>query len=177
MPKSKHRRKGKNRARPASQSAPTFDDPELAALLAAAESDGAFDDPDDDPEMAEALAQAEAELADELAAAGEDGDLGPYLGDPPDDEEFGEESGEEMNAAMASLIEVVENQLRANDPPAVAVTLARLVAAGHARDEAVALIGAVLMFELNEMLRSERTYDAASYARKLANLPALPDLG
>jgi hypothetical protein len=169
MPKSKHRRKGKNRARPASLSGPTFDDPELAALLADAETGDAFDDPADDPEMADALAQAEAELADELAAADEDGDLGPYLGDPEDDEE--------MDAAMASLIEVVENQLRANDPPAVAVTLARLLGAGHERDEAVALIGAVLMVELNEMLRSKREYDAASYAGKLANLPALPDLG
>lgn len=31
----------------------------------------------------------------------------------------------------------MENQLRANDPPEVAATLARLIAAGHARDEAV----------------------------------------
>jgi hypothetical protein len=176
MPKSKHRRKGKNRARPASPSGPTSDDPALAALLAEAGPDGAFDDPADDPEMAMALAQAEAELADELAAA-EDGDLGPYFGDAPGDEDFDAESGEGMDAAMASLIEVVENQLRADDPPAVAVTLARLVGAGHERDEAVAQIGAVLMGELNEMLRSGREYDAASYAGKLANLPALPDLG
>jgi hypothetical protein len=172
MPKSKHRRKGKNRARPASPSGPTSDDPALAALLADAATDGAFDDPADDPEMAAALAQAEAELADELAFAAEGDGLGPSLGDP----EF-DELGVGMDAAMGSLIEVVENQLRANDPPVVAVTLARLLAAGHGRDEAVALIGAALMIELNDMLRSGRVYDGASYAAKLASLPALPDLG
>ena len=169
MPKSKHRRKGKNRARAAHLSGPTFDDPTLSDLLADAEMDGAFDDPADDPEMAKALAEAEAELADELAFADEDGDLGPYLGDPEDDEA--------MDAAMAPLIEAVENQLRANDPPAVAAALARLLAGGHARDEAVALIGAALLFELNEVMQSEREFDAARYARNLANLPALPDLG
>ena len=166
MPKSKHRRKGKNRARTASPSGPTFDDPALAALLAEAETAGAFDDPAD-PEMANALAQAEAELADELAAA-EDGDLGPSLGDPEDDDRFERVAG--------SLREVVENQLRANEPPEVAATLARLLAAGHDRDEAVALIGAALMVELNEIMRSEREFDPARYVRNLANLPALPDL-
>ena len=168
MPKSKHRRKGKNRARPASPSGPTSDDPALAALLAAAATDGAFDDPADDPQMATALAQAEAELADELAAADEDGDLGPYLGDSEGDDRFDRVAG--------SLREVVENQLRANEPPEVAATLARLLATGHERDEAVALIGAVLMIELNEIMRSERDFDAISYARNLASLPALPDL-
>src|SRR6185295_2861302 len=108
MPKSKHRRKGKNRARTASLSGPTFDDPALSDLLADAETAGAFDAPADDPEMAKALAQAEAELADELAAA-EDGDLGPSLGDPEDDDRFERVAG--------SLREVVENQLRANEPP------------------------------------------------------------
>jgi len=167
MPKSKHRRKGKNRARPASLAGATSDDPELAGLLADAEADGAFDDPADDPEMAKALARAEAELADELAAAGEDGDLGPFLD--------GSESDEEFDRVAQSLTEAVENQLRANDPPAVAAALARLVAAGQERDEAVALIGAVLMFELNEVMQSEREFDAARYARNLANLPALPE--
>lgn len=164
MPKSKHRRKGKNRPRAALLSGPTFEDPEFAALFADTDSGAAFDESDDDPEMAAALAQAEEELAAEIAAADEDG----YLGDPEDEAEF--------DAAIAPLIEAVENQLRANDPPEVAATLARLLAAGHGRDEAVALIGAVLMVELNEIMRSERVFDAISYARNLANLPALPDL-
>jgi hypothetical protein len=113
--------------------------------------------------MAEALALAEEELAAEIAAADDEDFL-----DPEDEEAFG--------ADMAPLRQVVEDQLRANDPPEVAATLARLVAAGHTRDEAVALIGAALIIELNEIMRSEREYDAARYARNLANLPALPAL-
>ena len=159
MPKSKHRRKGKNRPRAALLSGPTFEDLELAALLADIESDDAADD----PEMVEALAQAEEELATELAAA--------------DDEDFlDSEDDEAFDAALLPLRQVVEDQLRANDPPEVAATLAHLVVAGHARDEAVALIGAALIIELNEIMHSEREFDAARYARNLANLPALPDL-
>ena len=155
MPKSKHRRKGRNRPRAGLLPTSSFD-PELGVLLADAEADEAVDD----PEMAAALALAEEELAAEIAAA-------DFL-DPEEEEAF--------DADMAPLRQVVEDQLRANDPPEVAATLARLVAAGHARDDAVALIGAALMIELNEIMRSEREYDAARYARNLANLPALPAL-
>jgi hypothetical protein len=158
MPKSKHRRKGKNRPRAGLLPASSFD-PEVAELFADAEADEALAD----PEMAEALALAEEELAAEIAAADDEDFL-----DPEDEEAFG--------ADMAPLRQVVEDQLRANDPPEVAATLARLVAAGHARDDAVALIGAALIVELNEIMRSEREYDAARYARNLANLPALPAL-
>jgi hypothetical protein len=137
MPKSKHRRKGRNRPRSAQAPASSVD-PEPSGLFADAEPASALDDPADDPEMAAALALAEAELADELAAADDDGELGPYLGDPDEDGDF---------AAVAGPLL-----------------------------EAVALIGAVLIFELNEVMRSEREFDAIRYARNLANLPALPDL-
>jgi hypothetical protein len=171
MPKSKHRRKGKTRPRAALPSGPTFDDPAFAALLADAESSGAFDDladdHGDDPEMAEALARAEDELAAEISAAADADDLDSFV-DPEDEEGF--------EAAMAPLLQAVEEQVRTNEPPAVAATLARLVAAGHARDEAIALIGAVLMIELNEVMRNEREFDPARYARGLAALPRLPEL-
>jgi hypothetical protein len=151
MPKSKHRRK---RAKAPSAQPPLAEAPDLPEI----ESDLELD-----PEFAAALARAEEELAAEIAAADDEDFL-----DPEDEEAFG--------ADMAPLRQVVEDQLRANDPPEVAATLARLVAAGHARDDAVALIGAALIVELNEIMRSEREYDAARYARNLANLPALPAL-
>jgi len=154
MPRSKHRRK-RPKAPPTHRPSPEWLDlPEI--------------DPALDPDFAAALAQAEEELAAEIAAADEDGDLGPYLGDPDDDDAF--------DAFAGRLLEAVENQVRANDPPEVAATLARLAAAGHDRDEAMAMIGAVLMFELNEVMQSEREFDSARYARRLADLPALPDL-
>jgi hypothetical protein len=156
MPRSKHRRKGKTRSR--------------AAAPDGAGSDGSADlfvddatagDPaDDDADMAEALALAEEELAAELAAADDDLDL--------DDEE--------RDDAVAPLLQAVEEQVRLNEPPAVAATLARLVAEGHARDEAIRLIGAVLMLELNEVMQTNRDFDPALYAARLAALPNLPGL-
>jgi len=151
MPRSKHRRK-RPKAPQTHRPPPEWLD--LPAI-----------DPDLDPDFAAALAQAEEELAAELAAD-ESGELDPDLGDLDDDA---------FDAAAAPLIEAVENQVRANGPPEVAAALARLMAEGHERDDAIGLIGAVLMFELNEVMRSEREFDSARYVRNLANLPALPD--
>jgi|SRR5215510_4528962 len=167
MPKSKHRRKGKTRPRATAVTGPTVDDPEMTALLADAEADGAFDDDaDDDPDFADALAQAEEELAGDLTLE-EASNLDPYL-DPDDEEEFDD--------AIAPLLQAVEEQVRTNEPPEVAATLGRLVAAGHARDEAIGLIGAVLMMELNEVMQNDREFDPARYAARLAALPRLPGL-
>src|SRR5215468_4288248 len=124
MPKSKHRRKGRNRSGAAGPTGPAADEAEMAALLAELDKGGDFERPDDsDPDFEAALAQAEEELAAELAAA--DGDDF----DPEDDADFDD--------TVAPLHQAVEEQVRLNDPPAVAATLARLVAEGHARDEAI----------------------------------------
>ena len=119
--------------------------------------------------MANALAQAEAELAAELAAADDASDLGPYLGDP--ERRRPVRQGRRLSARRWSKTSSAPTNRRRSPP-----RFARLLAAGHDRDEAVALIGAALMVELNEIMRSEREFDPARYARNLANLPALPDL-
>src|SRR5262245_4868072 len=131
MPKSKHRRKGKTRPRAAPLPGLSFQDIPLSELL-----DGGPGDSDDDPDMAEA--QAQDELAAELAAAD--------FGDDGDENDFDDE---DIESATAPLLQAVEEQVRTNEPPEVAATLARLLSAGHARDEAIRLIGAVLMMELN----------------------------
>jgi hypothetical protein len=152
MPKSKHRRK-----RP--KTPPPRLSPESPAVTPA--------DSDLDSDFATALAQAEAELATEIAAADEDGESGPFLD--------GSESDEEFDRVAQSLIEAVEGQLSANDPPEVAATLARLLAAGYDRDRAIAMIGTVMMIEMNEIMRNDRPFDRALYAGRLAALPELPD--
>lgn len=151
MPRSKHRRKRPKAPSPRRPSPEWLDLREIGSAP--------------DPDLAAALAQAEAELAADLAADGDE--LGPYLGDPDEDRDF--------DAVAGSLLTAVEAQVRANDPPEVAATLARLVAAGHVRDQAIAMIGAVLVFELNQVMLSEREFDAARYAGRLAALPQLPD--
>jgi hypothetical protein len=149
MPKSKHRRK-----RPKTH--PHQPSPESLAVTPA----------DTDSDFAAALAQAEAELAAEIAATDEDGEPGHFLD--------GSESDEEFDRVARSLIEAVEAQLSANDPPEVAAALARLLAAGHDRDRAIAMIGTVMMIEMNEVMRNERPFDRALYANRLAALPELP---
>src|SRR5262249_61986672 len=125
MPRSKHRRK-RMKAPPARRP----DGPELPE----AESEIAFD-----PEFEAALAQAEEELAAEIAAA-DLGESGPYLDDDDEDDAA-------FDSAIAPLLQAVEEQVRTNEPPEVAATLARLQSAGHDRDQAISLIGALLMMD------------------------------
>lgn len=76
-------------------------------------------------------------------------------------------------AARTSLYDTVENQVRDGTPPAAAAALARLLAAGHARDDAINLIACALSVEFCEILQHDGTYDEARYS---AHLEALPDL-
>ena len=72
------------------------------------------------------------------------------------------------------LDEIIENQVRDGEPQAARTTLERLLAAGHARDEAIALMGCVLSVELHEILCNETAFDGVRYALNLAALPELP---
>lgn len=86
-----------------------------------------------------------------------------------------DDDGEGVNPeARQLLLDVVDNQLRANDPQETRATYARLIREGHSSDEAKRLIALVLVVEMNEMLRLNRTFDEAGYVAALRNLPTLP---
>ncbi|OGA68792.1 MAG: hypothetical protein A3F77_05180 [Betaproteobacteria bacterium RIFCSPLOWO2_12_FULL_67_28] len=72
------------------------------------------------------------------------------------------------------MFEVIENQLRNNDPPETRKTLERLVGGGRARQEAIRLIACVLATELFTVMKSESPYDNARYIANLRRLPKLP---
>ena len=72
------------------------------------------------------------------------------------------------------MFEVIENQLRNNDPPETRKTLERLVCRGHSRQEAMRLIACVLATELFNVMKSESPYDHARYVANLKRLPELP---
>jgi vacuolar-type H+-ATPase subunit B/Vma2 len=92
---------------------------------------------------------------------------------PPED--AGDVDGDGGNPAVREvLLEVVDNQLRANDPPETRATYDRLMRAGNSSGEAKRLIAIVLIVELNEMLRVERNFDEAGYVAALRALPTLP---
>ena len=72
--------------------------------------------------------------------------------------------------ARQALIEVVENQLRDDDPLETRQTLERLTAAGHSRAKAIGMIAAALLGEMNSMLAAGRVFDRARFKRRLDRL-------
>ena len=76
--------------------------------------------------------------------------------------------------ARAALFEVIENQLRANDPPETRETLDRLMKGGHTREEAMNLIACALVSEIYDVMKSHAPYDNARYVATLKRLPELP---
>lgn len=74
-----------------------------------------------------------------------------------------------------SFLEIVDNQLRANDPPQTKQTLDRLIREGYSENEARRLISCVVAVELSDMLRTEQPFDEARFVLGLSNLPNLPE--
>lgn len=76
--------------------------------------------------------------------------------------------------AEATLIQAIENQLEANDPPAAQATLNKLTLVGYPHDESVRLMALVLAHEIRAMLSENRPFDGEWYDRALRALPELP---
>lgn len=73
-----------------------------------------------------------------------------------------------------AVLEAAEKQIADGEPPETADALERLVNEGYPRDEAVRMIGHVLAVEMFGIMKEERGFDHAGYARALAKLPQLP---
>lgn len=74
----------------------------------------------------------------------------------------------------AIILEVVDNQIRANDPPETKQTYERLLAEGHADEEARRLIGSVVTIEIFGVLKNKEVFNLERFVRSLNNLPQLP---
>ncbi|QQE90993.1 hypothetical protein GKQ51_19970 [Azotobacter chroococcum] len=85
--------------------------------------------------------------------------------EPMDDEAFAEQT----------LIEAIENQIAADDPPAAKATLNKLTLVGYEREESLHLMALVLAHEIAAMLREDRPFDSAWYAQALRALQELPE--
>lgn len=75
-----------------------------------------------------------------------------------------------------AVIQVVDNQLEANDPPEMNQTLTRLVAAGYTEEAAKELLGTVVLAEVFEVLRKGEEFDLERYVAALNRLPDLPQI-
>ncbi len=88
----------------------------------------------------------------------------------PGDEELGYNPH-----AQRAILEVVENQLRDNDPPETRETLARLLREGHTEQQAKKLIAIIAAGEIYHVMKDQREFDQDGYIAALRRLPTLPD--
>lgn len=72
-----------------------------------------------------------------------------------------------------AMMQVVDNQLKANDPPETAQTLERLMAEGCDEDEARNLIACAVV-EIMTATLGGKPYDHERYLKLLARLPTRP---
>ena len=70
----------------------------------------------------------------------------------------------------ATILEVVENQIRASDPPETRQTFERLLTAGYSRKEAVEMIGSALVEEIWGMLHDNKPFDRGRFRGLLEKL-------
>ena len=75
---------------------------------------------------------------------------------------------------QAAIMEVVENQLRNNDPPQTKQTFKRLIETGHSEKEAKRLIGCVFSAEIFDVLKKQEPFNLERFVRGLNKLPTMP---
>lgn len=75
---------------------------------------------------------------------------------------------------QSAIIEVVETQLRNNDPPQTGQTFKRLIEAGHSEKEAKRLIACVVSAEIFDVLKKNEPFNLDRFLKGLNKLPAMP---
>jgi hypothetical protein len=71
----------------------------------------------------------------------------------------------------SAILEVVENQLQANDPPETRQTYDRLISEGYSEVEAKKLIGCVVSLEIFDVLKKQEPFNPERFAKALNELP------
>ena len=73
-----------------------------------------------------------------------------------------------------AILEVINTQIRENDPPEMKQTYIRLKDEGFSEEETLKLIGFVVASEVFTVLKENRSYDKVKYISALKALPRLP---
>ena len=77
----------------------------------------------------------------------------------------------EENRIKSKIIEIVDNQIKVNNPTCTKETLERLVNSGLSEKESKELIGRVLLEEMYDILKRQAPFNGDRYSKKLAMLP------
>jgi hypothetical protein len=72
------------------------------------------------------------------------------------------------------ILEIIDNQIKLNDPPETKQTLNRLVRLGYSKNDAKMLIGQCLAVELFDVLKHKIPFNPDRYVKNLKNLPEEP---
>ena len=73
-----------------------------------------------------------------------------------------------------AFMEVVENQIRDNDPPETRETLERLKSEGISEEDAKLYIGQAVCIEVWNILKNKKEFNRDRFVRNLKNLPKEP---
>ncbi len=82
------------------------------------------------------------------------------------------EQGSEIT--KEAIFDIIENQLRENNPPITKETYDRLRSDGQTHEEAMKLIGCALSVELFEIMKNGELFNEQRYISNLEGLPELP---
>ena len=74
----------------------------------------------------------------------------------------------------AAFLEVVDNQLRDNNPPETKETLERLKAEGHSEEDAKLLIAQAVAVEAYMIMKTKTSFNRDRFVRNLMALPQEP---
>ena len=86
-----------------------------------------------------------------------------------------EKSKERTNPRLgAAFLEVVENQLRDNNPPETKQTLDRLMTEGYSPEDAKSLIAQAVAVETYIILKKQVPFNRERFVRNLTALPQEP---
>ena len=72
------------------------------------------------------------------------------------------------------ISEIVENQLKSNDPPETKIIYSQLTKTGYNDFEIRQMIGQCLAIELFEIIKMGKAFDNDRYKKNLKNLPKEP---
>ena len=69
-----------------------------------------------------------------------------------------------------AILEVVENQIRENNPPETKKTLDRLLKKGYSKDDAMKLIGRAVAVEIYKVFKNKEHFNEEKYVKALREL-------
>ena len=69
-----------------------------------------------------------------------------------------------------TILEVVDNQINANDPPCTMEVYEKLQEAGYSKSEAKDKIGAIVLTEIYDVMKENQSYDEKRYTNALAEM-------